>query len=87
MGEKRFPIHGCLTISWTAAEDAYRGYSRMYGASQTMERLAERGGFGLLEFVRMTLVMRGVERERALFKPIDEIDAARILAAADIRRS
>ena len=36
---------GPLTISWRVAEYAYSVYSRKYGRSQSLERLAERGGF------------------------------------------
>ena len=53
---KRFPIQGGLTISWEAAEVAYKNYARFFGSSQSLERLAERGGFGLAEF---SLLCRG----------------------------
>lgn len=53
---KRFPIQGGLTISWEAAEVAYQNYARFFGSSQSLERLAERGGFGLAEF---SLLYRG----------------------------
>ncbi|RYZ46278.1 MAG: hypothetical protein EOO72_02365 [Myxococcaceae bacterium] len=55
MSERRFPL---LTdyrerkaglpasIPWDLAERAYADYSRRYGTSQSLERLAERGGFG-----------------------------------------
>ena len=33
-------------IPWSLAEKAYAVYSARYGQSQTLERLAERGGFG-----------------------------------------
>lgn len=33
-------------IPWGVAEVVYRGYSHRYGTSQSLERLAERGGFG-----------------------------------------
>lgn len=56
MIERRFPIigtyrprgggepYGC--VPWSVAERAYAGYSARYGTQQSMERLAERGGFG-----------------------------------------
>jgi len=46
--QKRFPIIGCSkkTIPWSIAEKAYKEYVRKYGTDQSLERLAERGGFG-----------------------------------------
>lgn len=35
-----------LTVPWSVAEAAYAVYSARYGGSQSLERLAERGGFG-----------------------------------------
>lgn len=35
-----------IQIPWEVAEVAYRAYSRKYGTMQSLERLAERGGFG-----------------------------------------
>jgi hypothetical protein len=35
-----------LSIPWSLAELAYSVYSSRYGSSQSLERLAERGGFG-----------------------------------------
>lgn len=53
-----FPIQGKETytgelvrIPWTTAELAYREYSRRYGTQQTLERMAERGGFGVWEII------------------------------------
>lgn len=34
------------TIPWPVAEAAYVKYARRYGQSQSLERLADRGGFG-----------------------------------------
>jgi len=39
------------TIPWWLAEEAYRCYTELYGRSQTLERLAERGGFGREELL------------------------------------
>jgi hypothetical protein len=33
------------SIPWSLAEAIYAGYAALYGESQTLERLAERGGF------------------------------------------
>lgn len=51
---KRFPIQRGnrgvaphpLTVSWETAELAYSVYSAHYGRGQSLERLAQRGGFG-----------------------------------------
>src|SRR5688572_15470657 len=44
-GIKPHPVR----IPWSVAELAYSGYSAQHGTSQTLERLAERGGFGASE--------------------------------------
>lgn len=44
-----FPIQKGGTIPWWLAEIAYKYYNCK--ASQSLERLAERGGFGKLELV------------------------------------
>ena len=41
----RFPIQGGPSIPWSVAEIAYAEYARRYGRSQSLQRLAERGGF------------------------------------------
>lgn len=52
MSEKLFPVmpskkHTAhpLRIPWSVAEKAYSTYSKQYGNGQSLERLAERGGF------------------------------------------
>lgn len=53
MSAKMFPLQtergsptGPRQIPWSIAELAYGEYSKRYGSSQSLERLAERGGFG-----------------------------------------
>lgn len=41
------------TIPWWLAEIAYAEYSRRYGCSQSLERMAERGGFGREELLAL----------------------------------
>lgn len=67
MGERRFPIQGDTvetrsgrrhdvpptTIPWSEAEIAYRTYADLGHGSQSLERLAERGGFGRWEFAML----------------------------------
>ena len=43
-------------IPWRLAEIVYEGYSRRYGTDQSLERIAERGGFGILEIADHLLV-------------------------------
>ena len=48
MEHKEFPLCGFgagKKIPWSCAERAYEKYVRKYGKGQTLERLAERGGF------------------------------------------
>lgn len=57
MAERWFPIqlqhrsHARLRVPWRVAEKAYAVYARHFGTEQSCERLAERGGFGLEEFI------------------------------------
>jgi hypothetical protein len=43
--ERMFPIVQNPPVPWSVAERAYRVYAEKYGTSQSLERLAERGGF------------------------------------------
>ena len=43
------PPPGGLWIPWALAEEAYAVYASRYGTSQSLVRLAERGGFGVGE--------------------------------------
>lgn len=45
--------HPVSTIPWWLAEIAYEFYAERYGRQQSLERLAERGGFGREELVWM----------------------------------
>lgn len=51
--ERKFPLlgngHRVGSIPWWVAEQAYIVYASKYGDSQSLERLAERGGFGIEE--------------------------------------
>lgn len=67
--ERMFPIQPTLTrdrrsyfpasaVPWWLAELAYAGYVARYGDRQSLERLAERGGFSrgeFLEFLHIAL--------------------------------
>jgi len=41
------------TIPWWLAEIAYEYYSERFGKTQSLERLAERGGFGRNELLAL----------------------------------
>lgn len=43
---KPFPIQRGEPIPWEQAEWGYRAYAALYGTDQSLNRLAERGGFG-----------------------------------------
>lgn len=48
---------GSSVIPWWLAEEIYRGYVLAHGDTQSLERIAERGGFGrkeVLWFLRLT---------------------------------
>lgn len=81
MSEKRFPIQSGLSVTVPAAQRAYQTYVRFYGNGQSLERMAQRGGFGVMEFV-MLWDGRAPGRDR---QP-DEHRIAFILSEADIRR-
>lgn len=57
--DKRFPVMGVrsimpneiVSISWAQAEVVYKEYIRKFGDKQTLERIAERGGFYFEEIV------------------------------------
>ena len=72
-----FPIQGhgygenekkSSTIPWWLAEIAYEDYEK-YGSGQTLERLAERGGFGRQELV--ALLRQSLKRRIPTEKWID----------------
>ena len=46
MNDKRFPMQDGPDVDWVTAEKIYEIYSELYGTEQSLERLAERGGFG-----------------------------------------
>lgn len=59
-----FPIQGeyhvanPCTIPWWIAEIAYEWYSQRFGTDQSLQQLADRGGFGrdeLIGLIRKTL--------------------------------
>jgi hypothetical protein len=53
--ERRFPIQGFGTVRWEDAEEAYQTYKAVYSGDQSLERLAQRGGFDLTEFCLLYL--------------------------------
>ena len=61
MPKKSFPIQAeysperlpATEIPWWLAEIAYEHYAKLFGSQQSLERLAERGGFGRDELLRL----------------------------------
>lgn len=62
MAEKTFPIQAeiqgksswpATKIPWWLAEIAYKHYVELFGGNQSLERLAERGGFGREELLKL----------------------------------
>ena len=47
--------------SWELAELAYSAYSSAHGTDQSLERLAQRGGFGIDEFAFLLLQACGFD--------------------------
>ena len=45
--------HPPCTIPWWLAEEAYAWYSKCFGTSQSLQRLADRGGFGRKELLML----------------------------------
>lgn len=66
--ERQFPIQGSengkpISIPWSYAEEAYKEYSAQYGTRQSLERLAERCGFGVSEII--DLLVKRIRRIKA----------------------
>jgi len=66
-GEYRYDVSGDsrrmlpeLRIPWTVAEIAYAEYAEQFGRHQSLDRLAERGGFGRDEL--LTLLAHAAQR-------------------------
>lgn len=48
-----FPMQNGPKIPWSLAEVLYAGYSACYGTDQSLDRIAQRGGFGWDEIASM----------------------------------
>jgi len=46
---KPFPMQGGPSIPWDLAENIYAAYAALFGTAQSIERMAQRGGFGWAE--------------------------------------
>ena len=55
--ERWFPLQSSLSrkfrVPWRVAEKAYATYVKLYGSAQTLERIAEQGGFSSLELIML----------------------------------
>ena len=54
------------SVPWSVAEVAYKVYAALFGTEQSLERLAERGGFGRGELLWL---LDGGRNDRLLLKP------------------
>ena len=59
---KMFPMQGGPPIPWENAEAVYADYSYLYGTDQSLERLAERGGF---YYGELPVIAQRAEERRA----------------------
>ncbi len=55
---RRFPMLDGPDIDWITAEEIYVLYLSLYGNDQTLEKIAERGGFGWSETSHMVAEYR-----------------------------
>lgn len=77
---RQFPLLGFQGfIPWALAEEAYAVYAKRYGTDQSLERLAERGGFGTDELDDM---LPGWRERIAAPQPSDEVRAQVYLEVA-----
>jgi len=80
-GEEWFPIQHVGMIPWSLAERAYDVYSAKYGTTQSLQRLAERGGFGLAELGCLLSAPRGRLDSQQELNLCCEVAAREILKA------
>lgn len=45
MSDRMMPMQDGPPIDWRTAETIYAAYAALYGSSQSIDRIAERGGF------------------------------------------
>jgi hypothetical protein len=76
--EKRFPIQRAGTVPWKDAEEAYKTYAKLFGRCQTLERLAERGGFGIGEFCCLYIGINPAHQTREIVEKAILIVAIRL---------
>lgn len=62
MDERMMPMHDGPPIPWPLAETVYQAYSHLFGTSQSLERIAERGGFGWAEVAEIFSRLRREDR-------------------------
>lgn len=60
-----------FTIPWAVAEIAYAQYVAWFGGTQSLERLAERGGFGADELLMLLSGVYGREGVKQLVARVD----------------
>ena len=71
MSERLFPMQDGPPITRKTAEMVYELYSNLFGTSQSLDRLAERGGLGWAEVTEMRKIFvrkRGLREFNKLMK-------------------
>lgn len=60
MTQRKAPVQGeykakipAGTIDWAEHEEVWEAYAKRFGTHQSAERIAERGGFGYSEIVKL----------------------------------
>lgn len=76
--ERMFPIQRGTPIPWHEAEKAYRTYAEHYGESQSLERLAQRGGFGVSEFACLYNGHRPKKHEDGNYCPFPDFESTKL---------
>jgi hypothetical protein len=64
----RFPMQDGPDVDWTTAEEIYKMYSYLFGTEQSLDRLAERGGFGWEEVSIIVKRYHDKKRKQRMFE-------------------
>lgn len=62
--DRRFPMLDGPSVDWETAEEIHKMYEAPYPNGQTVERIAERGGFSYNEVTDMLKLLRERRREQ-----------------------
>ena len=68
MGDRMMPMQDGPPIDWATAEKVYEAYVALYGNGQSIDRIADRGGFGWAEVAAIFDAVR--RKDRALWRKL-----------------